>query len=71
MDILKNIIGEIKSLYCVHIFLIVIAIGIFTILIDYKRFKKQGLHKDAKSAKIIGLIYLIGGPILYILLRIF
>lgn len=71
MDILKTIIGEIKSLYRIYVFFIVTAIGIFTILIDYKRFKKQGLHRDAKSAKIIGLIYLIGGPVLYILLRIF
>lgn len=64
------IINELKSLISFYFVLLVIAIGLFTFFVDGKSFKKKKLKGEEKLAKLLGLIYIIGGPVLYLFLKI-
>lgn len=51
--------------------LLIIAIGLFTLLIDAKRLRNEGKKKDTKLAKAIGISYIAAGPILYVISKFF
>jgi predicted lipid-binding transport protein (Tim44 family) len=46
----------------------IIAVGIFTLLVDGKRYKKKAYIKELKIIKIISYSYISIGGLLYILL---
>ena len=48
--------------------LMIIAVGIFTLLVDGKRYKKKAYIKELKIIKIISYSYITIGSLLYILL---
>ena len=48
--------------------LMIIAVGIFTLLVDGKRYKKKGYIKELRIVKIISYSYMTIGGLLYILL---
>ncbi len=51
--------------------LLIIAIGLFTLLIDAKQLNNEGKKKDTKLAKGIGISYIVSGPILYVISKFF
>ncbi|WP_352420297.1 CLC_0170 family protein [Proteiniborus sp.] len=51
------------------IFFIILA-GAFVLLIDRKELQAAGKKKDAKLAKLLGISYIVAGPILYLIGRI-
>lgn len=65
-----NIIGQFKELYSLYMMFLVIAIGLFTFFLDQPSLSKKKLKRDAKLARIIGLSYIIGGPLIYIILML-
>lgn len=48
--------------------LMIIGVGIFTLLVDGKRYKKKAYIKELKIIKIISYSYITIGGLLYILL---
>jgi len=69
MGFLLSALKQLKELYGVYMTLLVIAIGLFTFFVDLKKIENKNLKKDYKIARTIGFIYLIGGPLVYIVLR--
>ncbi|MTI48873.1 CLC_0170 family protein [Sporosalibacterium faouarense] len=70
MKIISPFITELKSVLNLYFIFIVIAIGLFTFFVDGKKLSKNKLKKDSKIAKIIGLIYMIGGPLIFIIVKL-
>lgn len=70
MAIVKSIINELKELYSFYMIFLVVFIGLFTYFVDGIHLKIKGNMKESSLAKIIGITYMIGGPIVYILLKI-
>jgi hypothetical protein len=62
---------EIKDFYSFYVLLLNIAIGLFCLLIDSKTLKKKKLRKEAKICRGLGWSYIVGGTLLYIILKIF
>lgn len=62
---------ELKSFLDIYVLLMVIAIGIFSFLVDYKSLIDKKLKKEAKLCRAIGAFYIIGSVGLYVILRIF
>jgi len=70
LSVIKAIIKELKTIYDIYIALSMTGIGVFTLLIDSKSFKRRKLKREARFAKVIGVIYIITGPLLYIVLMV-
>jgi len=70
MSTILTIIKELQGILDIYFFLPVIAIGLFTLLLDYKNLKDMDLKKDASIAKFISIFYIIGGPVVYIILLV-
>jgi TRAP-type C4-dicarboxylate transport system permease small subunit len=47
---------NIKNFLDVTVFIAMIGIGLFTILYDYRYFKKTGFRKDASVTLVVGVI---------------
>ena len=61
---------EIKSFYNMYIFLLILCIGLFIWLADGRRLKKKKLNREARMCKWIGLVYIFGGVVVYIAVKI-
>lgn len=70
MTIISSVIQQLKELANVYLIFLVIAIGLFTFFVDRKGFKNKKQKKDYLLATIIGLLYIIGGPIVFIVLKL-
>ncbi|WP_183108818.1 CLC_0170 family protein [Thermohalobacter berrensis] len=66
---MKTIITEFKDLYNLYMVVLVIAIGLFTFFVDKKSLARKKLQKEANLARIIGISYILVGPILYIIFK--
>ncbi|MBU5255495.1 CLC_0170 family protein [Tissierella praeacuta] len=60
-----KILRELTDYYTI---LMIIAIGIFTLLIDGKRYRQKGYIRELRMVKIISYSYITIGGLLYILL---
>lgn len=70
MTLVSSAIQQLKELTNVYLILLVIAIGLFTFFVDRKALKQKKQHKDFLFATVIGLLYIIGGPVIFIILRL-
>ncbi|MGF7058941.1 CLC_0170 family protein [Brassicibacter mesophilus] len=70
MSILRYIIYELRTIIDLTLSLSIIAIGLFTFFVDMRVFQARGLKKEANLAKILGIIYIIAGPLLYIVFNV-
>jgi len=61
----------IKEFYSVYILLMVVSIGLFSLLVDYKSLKAKKLKKEMKICRFIGAAYVIGGIGLFVILKLF
>jgi len=60
----------IRSAYNLYILFAIFGISLFILFKDIPKYKADKCMKEAKILKIIGLIYLIANPIIYIILHI-
>lgn len=67
---MDSILDEIKDIYNLYIVLLVIATGLFTFFVDSNQLRQDNLYKDSTIARVIGLVYMIAGPLVYIIVRI-
>ncbi|KPU27458.1 hypothetical protein TR13x_05145 [Caloranaerobacter sp. TR13] len=70
MALTKSVINEFKELYSLYMAFLVVFIGFFTYFVDGVYLRAKGNMKESSLAKIIGIIYIIGGPLFYVLIRI-
>lgn len=63
-----EIFGIIKGLINNFTILMIIIVGLFTLLVDGKRYKKKGYIKELKIIKVISYSYIIIGGLMYILM---
>lgn len=63
------IIEKLKGIVDYNFILLVVGIGIVTLFLDVRWLKKQNVPKEAKLAKVIGITYIIAGPVLYLALK--
>lgn len=61
---------SIKPLLTSYLIILIVLVGIFVLIVDSKKMKNTGKKKDAKLAKILGISYIIAGPLLYLIGRI-
>jgi len=65
-----GIIDTLKSVFGAYVLVTIIAIGLFAFFVDAQALRSKKLKRDAKIARGIGLSYLIGGPILYLIIKL-
>lgn len=70
MTIFSSVIQQFKELTNLYLVLLVIAIGLFTFFVDRKSLKNKKQKKDAMIATIIAFLYIFGGPIVFIVLKL-
>lgn len=63
----QNLLGTIKGLLNNMTILMIIAVGLFTLLIDGKRYKEKGHIGEFKIIRIISYSYMAIGGLMYIL----
>ena len=68
MSIIGAIIYELKTIIDFTFVLSVIAIGLFTFFVDSRVFEAKKLKRETLFAKVIGISYIIAGPLLYVVL---
>jgi uncharacterized membrane protein YidH (DUF202 family) len=64
---MKSFLNFIKNYYTLYAMLLVVGSGLFAYFVDYKNMERKNNKKEAKISKFIGLTYIIGGILLYIL----
>ena len=62
---------ELKDFFDIWVLLIVLGIGVFAFLVDYKSLQDKKLKNEAKLCRLIGTVYVFGGIGLYVVLKIF
>lgn len=67
---LANILEFLKGLNNYTTILMMVAVGIFTLLLDDKKFKRKGYIKELKILKVISYSYITIGGVMYVLLLI-
>ncbi|WP_026476956.1 CLC_0170 family protein [Alkaliphilus transvaalensis] len=65
-----EVLDVIAGLFNIFILVIILAIGIYTLLVDASKLRKREFFKEMKIAKIISYIYIVGGLISFIALKI-
>ncbi len=65
---LFKLLGIIKGLLNNMTLVMIILVGLFTLLIDGKRYKRKGHIRDFKIIRIISYSYMAIGGLMYILL---
>lgn len=63
------IIEKLKGIVDYNFVLLVVGIGIVTLFLDVRWLREQNVPKEAKIAKVIGITYIIAGPVLYLALK--
>jgi len=63
------ILEKLKGIVDYNFILLVVGIGIVTLFLDVRWLNKKDVPKEAKLAKVIGITYIIVGPILYLALK--
>lgn len=58
------------DIYTPYTAALVVGSGVFAYFMDQKKLLKKKLKKEAKISKIMGLIYCVGGLLLYIVVSI-
>ena len=61
------LIYSVKPLLTSYLIIFIVLVGLFLLLIDRREMKDAGKKRDAKVAQIIGITYIILGPILYLI----
>ncbi len=69
MTIFSSVIQQLKELTNLYLIFLVIAIGLFTFFVDRRTLKIKKQKKDTLIATIIALLYIFGGPIVFIVLK--
>lgn len=64
---MNSFLDFIQSYYTLYTMLLVVGSGLMSYFVDYKNMKKEENKKEAKISKFLGLTYIIGGILLYIL----
>ncbi len=67
---INAIVQNIKNLYDITVFFVILAIGIFLLLWDYPIFKSMEYKSDTTITLIMGIMYLILPFVLYVVSRI-
>lgn len=70
LNLAKSIINELKEICNLYMVFLIVFIGLFTYFVDGTRLKVKGNIKESNLAKIIGILYMVGAPLFYILSRI-
>ena len=67
---MSAIIKELQGLISIYFTMLVIFIGLFSFFVDGLSYKKSNDKKEEKISKIIGISYIIIGPVLFITLQL-
>ena len=67
---MKNIVEHIQGLFTLPILTTFILIGLFLLLVDMPKLKKQKYNKESVIAKILGFVYILGSIALFIVMKI-
>ncbi|QIB27734.1 CLC_0170 family protein [Caloranaerobacter azorensis] len=70
MNLAKSIINELKEICNLYMVFLIVFIGLFTYFVDGTHLRVKGNIKESNLAKIIGIVYIVGAPLFYILSRI-
>ncbi|MCR1899490.1 hypothetical protein NSA47_10885 [Irregularibacter muris] len=66
-----KVLDTIKGMYSFYTMVLLVGCGFFTFYVDQKIMLKKDLKKEAKVTKVVGLIYIIGGILSYLIFAIF
>ncbi|WP_369800191.1 CLC_0170 family protein [Anaerosalibacter sp. Marseille-P3206] len=70
MEILfLRVLSIIKGFFSYYLVFIMLIVSLFTLVVDIPKLKKGNFNREANIAKAISIIYIILGPIIYILLK--
>ncbi len=69
MSPLSVIIKELKDICSSYCVLLIIAIGLFAFFVDRKALISKNYKKDAKIAKVIGIVYMLVLPIFMLIIK--
>ncbi|NLK98305.1 CLC_0170 family protein [Defluviitalea saccharophila] len=67
---MELILKKFVSIYSIWPMLLTVGIGMFAFFVDYRSLKEKENLKEAKWAKRIGLVYMIGGAGLFIFIKL-
>jgi hypothetical protein len=67
---MADIMDAAKSIYNVWTMLMVVAIGLLNIIVDVPEMRYKGLTKEAHFSHAIGIVYIIAGPVIFIIIQI-
>ena len=63
------IIEKFKGIVDYNFILLIVGIGIVTLFLDVRWLNKKNAPNEAKLSKVIGVTYIIVGPVLYLALK--
>jgi hypothetical protein len=69
LKIMQTVLGYIKSAATLATMAVFIASGLYLLVIDGADLKTKGLKKELAAARIIGLLYIFGSMIVYIIFK--
>lgn len=58
-NIFKSVIENIKGFFDFTVFFVILAVGVYTLLVDYSYLRFMKYNKDARVCKVIGISFLI------------
>lgn len=64
----NKLLYALKGITNYYTILMIIAIGLFTLLVDSKRYRQKGYIRELRIVKIISFSYIAIGGLMYILL---
>ncbi|WP_425446255.1 CLC_0170 family protein [Dethiothermospora halolimnae] len=70
MNIFYTAIEQLRDICNIYWLFFIVLIGLFTFFIDGNYFKNKKSKKEEKLARIIGLIYIIAGPVIFTALKL-
>ncbi|MBM7685076.1 CLC_0170 family protein [Defluviitalea raffinosedens] len=67
---MDRVLKKLLSIYSIWPMILTVGIGIYTLFVDCKTLKYQKNLKEARWAKWIGLIYMIGGVAFFLFIKL-
>jgi hypothetical protein len=67
---MADIMDAAKSIYNIWTMVMVVVIGLFNIIVDAPEMHRKGLTKEAHFSRAIGIVYIIAGPVIFIIIQI-
>ncbi|AEE96896.1 CLC_0170 family protein [Mahella australiensis] len=67
---MAGIMDAAKSIYNIWTMVMVVVIGLFDIIVDAPEMHHKGLIREAHFSHAIGIIYIIAGPVIFIIIQI-